>query len=207
MTNEANLIWKFLWGGKTIRSMWHDLERLSLQSTAVYSWHMAHAWLWLLAHITQIASNNTKLFFSSTFCILYLGYERKIHKSMSPVMSDCQDITSSTLDKMAPLSQTAVSNPFSCMKHFLFWFKFHRSLFLGVQLTINQHWFRQWLGAKLATSNYLNQCWFSSLTHICSTRGRWVNVIAYYILQGWFTGNGILHIWDWEPFDKQFMSS
>ena len=29
-----------------------------------------------------------------------------------------------------------------------------------------------------ATSNYLNQWWPSSLTHICGTRGRWVNTIA-----------------------------
>ena len=43
------------------------------------------------------------------------------------------------------------------------------------QLTISQHWFRQCLGAKQATSNYLNQCWPSSLTHIWGTRGRWVN--------------------------------
>ena len=31
------------------------------------------------------------------------------------------------------------------------------SLFLGVQLTISQHWFRWWLGADQATSHYLNQ--------------------------------------------------
>ena len=27
----------------------------------------------------------------------------------------------------------------------------------------------------LASSHYLNQCWPDSLTHICSTRGRWVH--------------------------------
>ena len=36
---------------------------------------------------------------------------------------------------------------------------FHWSLFLGVQLTIFQHWFRQWLGADQATSHYLHQWW------------------------------------------------
>ena len=35
----------------------------------------------------------------------------------------------------------------------------HWSLFLGVQLTIFQHWFRWWLGAGQATRHYLNQCW------------------------------------------------
>ena len=44
-----------------------------------------------------------------------------------------------------------------------------------VELTINQHWFRQWLVACSAPSHYLNQCWPSWLTHICGTRGRWVN--------------------------------
>ena len=55
----------------------------------------------------------------------------------------------------------------------VFLLKFHRSLFLRAQLTIRQHWFRYWLGADQATNHYLNQCWPSSLTHICGTRGRW----------------------------------
>ena len=37
--------------------------------------------------------------------------------------------------------------------------KYHWSLFLRVQLTISQHWFRQWLGTDKATSHYLNQWW------------------------------------------------
>ena len=40
-----------------------------------------------------------------------------------------------------------------------FWLIFHWSLFPSVLLTIFQHWFRQWLGAKQATSHYLNQWW------------------------------------------------
>ena len=39
-------------------------------------------------------------------------------------------------------------NLFSGMKSFIFWLKFHLSLFLRVQLTISQHWFRYWLGAE-----------------------------------------------------------
>ena len=42
---------------------------------------------------------------------------------------------------------------------FEFRLNFHWSLFLGVQLAIFQHWFRQWLGAVQATSHYLNQWW------------------------------------------------
>ena len=40
-----------------------------------------------------------------------------------------------------------------------FCLRFHWSLFLGVQLTIFQHWLRLWLGADQATSHYLNQWW------------------------------------------------
>ena len=55
-----------------------------------------------------------------------------------------------------------------------FRFNFHWNLFLWVQLTINQHWFRQWLVACSAPIHYLNQWWPSSPTHICCARGRWV---------------------------------
>ena len=34
------------------------------------------------------------------------------------------------------------------------WLKFHWNVFLTNQLTINQHWFRQWVGTEKATSHY-----------------------------------------------------
>ena len=92
------------------------------------------------------------------------------------------NLKSSTLDthnKKVGISQTAFSNPFSRMKSFVFWFEFHWSLFLRVQLTISQHWFRKWLGADQATSHYLKQCWPSSPTHIFGTKGRWVNFPSF----------------------------
>ena len=45
-------------------------------------------------------------------------------------------------DKMDAISQTILSNAFSWMKMSEYRLKFHRSLFLRVQLTISQHWFR-----------------------------------------------------------------
>ena len=51
------------------------------------------------------------------------------------------------LNNMVAVSQTSFSDAFSWMKSFVFWSRFHRSLFLGVKLTITQHWFR-----------YQNQC-------------------------------------------------
>ena len=45
-------------------------------------------------------------------------------------------------DKMAAVSQTTLSNAFSWMKMLEFRLRFHWNLFLRVQLTIFQHWFR-----------------------------------------------------------------
>ena len=61
-----------------------------------------------------------------------------------------------------PLYLESVSNAFSWMKMIRFRFKFHWSLFPWVQLTINQHWFREWLDAKQVISHCLNQWWPSS---------------------------------------------
>ena len=44
--------------------------------------------------------------------------------------------------QMDAISQTTFSNVFSWMKMYEFRLTFHWSLFLGVQLTIFQHWFR-----------------------------------------------------------------
>ena len=46
------------------------------------------------------------------------------------------------LDKMATNSQMIYSDAFSWMTTFVFWLQFHQSLFLRVQLTISQHWFK-----------------------------------------------------------------
>ena len=67
-------------------------------------------------------------------------------------------------------------NTFSWMK-ILFWLKIHWNLFKRFQLRINQHWFREWLGAEQAINHYLNQWWFSLLTHICVPRPQWLKVI------------------------------
>ena len=74
------------------------------------------------------------------------------------------------LVKMATISQTILSDAFSWMKNFVFWYEFHWSLFL-----------RLWPGTEYATSHYLDQCRPNSLTHICGTRGRWVNSLYHFI--------------------------
>ena len=52
------------------------------------------------------------------------------------------NLTHLHLDKMATIPQTTSSNVFPWMKSRVFWFKFLWSLFLRVQLTMSQHWFR-----------------------------------------------------------------
>ena len=51
-------------------------------------------------------------------------------------------LTHLPLDKRATISQTIFSDEFSWMKSFVFWLKFHWSLFLRVPWKITQHWFR-----------------------------------------------------------------
>ena len=41
----------------------------------------------------------------------------------------------------------------------------------------SQHWLRQWLGAGLATSQYLNQWWPSLIMHTCITMPQSVNTL------------------------------
>ena len=78
---------------------------------------------------------------------------------------------------MAAISNTPFQIHFQC---FADWFEFHWNLFLMIQLTISQHWFRLWLGAEQPTNHYLNQCWPSYLMHICGTRCGWVNIVLCY---------------------------
>ena len=58
------------------------------------------------------------------------------------VADNTRCLTHLTLDKMAAISQKIFSVAFSWMKSSVFWLKFPWSLFLRVQLTITQHWFR-----------------------------------------------------------------
>ena len=70
-------------------------------------------------------------------CIVY-----QINLPVAGPQVEGSALTHLPLDKMPAISQTTFSNAFSWMKNFVFWLKFHRSLFLRVQLTINQLWFR-----------------------------------------------------------------
>ena len=62
-------------------------------------------------------------------------------------------------DKMAANFLTTFSTAFFFNDNVRISLTIHWSLFLRAQLTIFQHWFRKWLGADQATSDYLNQWW------------------------------------------------
>ena len=74
-------------------------------------------------------------------------------------------------DKIAAI---LADDNFKCiflMKMIEFRLEFQWNLFPEVQMTISQHWFRQWLGAEQATSHYLNQCWHTVHRRIYVVQG------------------------------------
>ena len=70
---------------------------------------------------------------------------------------------------MAAVFRTTFWNGFSWIKIYKFRFIFHWIWFLGVPLTIFQHWFRRWIGAYQATIIWTNDGW-----RICVARPQWV---------------------------------
>ena len=85
------------------------------------------------------------LFISDNIKTLYLPLSWAVsafHSLSLAVLLPFKTLTHPPLDKMATISQMVFSDAFLWMKWFVFWLKFHWSLFLRVQLTITQHWFR-----------------------------------------------------------------
>ena len=67
--------------------------------------------------------------------------------SCPPCLSTWQHVPASSVNSSPPGQNGRhfadyILDAFSWMKSFEFWLKFHLSLFLRVQLTITQHWFR-----------------------------------------------------------------
>ena len=90
--------------------------------------------------------------------------EYNLHQFVQVFMI-CHELTHWGLNKMAAIRQTTFWNAFPWMKIVVFWLKFHWNLFLKVQLRINHHCLRWWLGIKQTTSHYLNQ-WRPRSLHI-----------------------------------------
>ena len=82
-----------------------------------------------------------------------------LHASMDLMVTDHTntDINTEAETQWMPFPRQHIQTSFllwKCMK-----LRFHWSLFLMVQLTIFQHWFRWWLGTDWVTSHCLNQWW------------------------------------------------
>ena len=108
--------------------------------------------------------------------ILILGINCEITKSkLQSYPPGAHGLTPKERNEMATILHTMFSDVSPWMKIIWFRLEFQSSLFLRVQLTKNQHWFRYWLGAEQATSHYLIQWSPDSLTHLCVTRPHWVN--------------------------------
>ena len=74
-------------------------------------------------------------------CLSNRGNTSYLFLNISMVGSS-HPVNSSSLDKMALISHMMFWKAFSWMKILEFRWKFHWSLFLWVQLTISEHWFR-----------------------------------------------------------------
>ena len=103
--------------------------------------------IWTSAGILLIGPLGTN--FNEIFIEIHTFSFKKIHLKMSSGKwrPFCLGLN---VDEMAAISQMKFTDAFLWMKSFVFWLKFHWtcwSLFLRVQLTIYQHWFR-WLGTK-----------------------------------------------------------
>ena len=68
----------------------------------------------------------------------------------------------------------------SWMKMYEFRLKFHCSLYLRLQSTIFQHWFRRWLGADQATSHCQNQWWLDYRHIYVSLVQRYIIVVIFH---------------------------
>ena len=78
--------------------------------------------------------------------VMYMGCQPATQSAwgdLKPIFYLFYDLlTHLSRDKMAAISQTIFSDAFSWMKSFIFWLKFHWTLFLRVLLTITQQLFR-----------------------------------------------------------------
>ena len=117
----------------------------------------------LLPHLTGTYKWNPVHLHPQSRCCKINVDEGKESDNLDSLTHWCQD-------KIATISQSTLSNTFSWMKMLEVGLKFHRSLFLSVQLKIFQHWFSKKLGANQATSRHLNQ-WWSDYRRIYASLG------------------------------------
>ena len=118
----------FLWGG--------------MADTAVVTNVKWMVYCYKIAFYHSGASDGSRLSILGWYYVFVRTHLRQ------PVLDWSWHLTDPPLDTVATISQMIFLNALSWMKSFVFWLKFHWGLFLGVQLTLTQYWFRLWLSAK-----------------------------------------------------------
>ena len=86
--------------------------------------------------------------------------------------------------QMDAMLQMTFSKIFSCMKMFVFWFKFHWYLIRMFQSIIIEHWFRLWFGTESVTNHLLGKGWINLLPCLIVVRNK---IISLYLLMTEFT--------------------
>ena len=93
-------------------------------------WHIH--WLWKMVSLS--------LYIFIYHLCLYTIVKIKMIKTLQAVR--VRTLTHWGWEKITAILQTTLLNAFSWMKMYEFRFKFHSTLFLDVQLTVFQHWFK-----------------------------------------------------------------
>ena len=123
-------VWVQLWGNTHLSTrMWPIL----CCSVPIYIWNKIYMCIYTSSQM-----------YEDWICIrLWINKWHLISVFMLPLVEiwDCV-LTHWGRDKMDAILQTTLSNAFSWMKMLEFRLKFHWHLFLRVQFTIFQHWFR-----------------------------------------------------------------
>ena len=119
----------------------------------------------------------------SIWCVWYLMLYQLISWSLKSMrlsdkpLASIGNLTHWARDKMAAIFQTIFSSVFS-MKMYEFRLTFHWSMFLGVQLTIFQHWVQVMVWRRPGDKPLSEPMMVILPTHICVTRPQWVNCFA-----------------------------
>ena len=134
---------------REIFSFWDSVRLLEVWRYEAGAWRVKN-WLRVLtlADASIVEATRSVLagvaFYNTSSSLLGVIYHTDFVMPTKIFTYTCITIRTFTksLYKMAAISQTTFSIECSWLKSFVFWFEFHRTLFLSVQLTISEHWCR-----------------------------------------------------------------
>ena len=124
-----------LWNMHTSFNKSYESIHVSNSNKLVYLQNNHIAWLDLIIQSYEWTGID-----KITYCVVSKSLQATTF--MCRIVHSLSALTHWGRDKMDAIWQTTFSNQFSWMIMYEYRFKFHWSLFLMVQLTIFQHWFR-----------------------------------------------------------------